>query len=144
MDLTQNKLKVVGNDSGNWGEVRLGGAEYTFPNPAPTPAFDSNQWAHWAMTGEYNAGSDDYTMRVYLNGVVIDWNGGTGTSFTVSNDTIDNDGALTIGSFFRDGGWAHQRFISLGMSTDPSTVPGEGWIDDFAMFNTACAKTWMR
>ena len=137
LDLSQNNLRVIGNDSDNFGQETLGGAGYTFPNPAPTPAFDSDQWAHWALTGVYDAGSGDYTVRVYLNGTLIDWNGAVGTSFTVAGDIIDNDGDLTIGSFFRDDSWAHQRFISGGMTPDGSTIPGEAWIDDFAMWDVA-------
>jgi hypothetical protein len=137
LNLTQNTVSVCGNDSDNYGQETLGGAAYTFPNPAPAPAFDSNQWAHWAITGEYDSATNHHTLRAYLNGMLINWNGPVTTSFTVSNDIIDNQGDLTIGAFWRDGGWSPQRFVSMGMTADGATIPGEGWIDDFAMWDVA-------
>jgi hypothetical protein len=137
LNLTQNFFALVTNKDGdNYGQDSLG-VKYTFP-AGTTPAYDSGTWAHWAITGQYNAGTDDYTMTIYLNGVAVDWDGATGTTFTVPNAIIDNPGDLTIGQFFRNGGWSAQRFISWGMTDGtPEMGSGKGWMDDFAMWDTA-------
>lgn len=136
LNLTQNNFALLANNSDNYGQTSLG-VRYTFP-AGTTPAYDSGKWAHWAITGQYNAGTDNYTMTVYLNGVAVDWDGTTGTTFTVPNAVIDNPGDLTIGSFWRNGGYSPQRFISFGMTDGtPGMGNGKGWMDDFAMWDTA-------
>jgi hypothetical protein len=137
LNLTQNYFAPVTNKDGdNYGQDSLG-VRFTFP-AGTTPAFDSGTWAHWAITGQYNAGTDNYTMKVYLNGVAVDWDGATGTTFTVPNDIIDNPGDLTIGGFWRNNGWSAQRFISWGMTDGtPEMGSGKAWIDDFAMWDVA-------
>jgi hypothetical protein len=131
LNLTQNHFDFMTNTDDNFGQASLG-ARFTFPS-GTTPAYDSGVWAHWAITGTYNAATNDYTIAIYLNGVAVDWDGATGTSFTVANDIIDNEGDLTIGSFWRNNGYATQRFISWNMTNDASN--GKGWMDDFAMWD---------
>jgi hypothetical protein len=137
LNLTQNAFAMVTNKDGdNYGQDSLG-VKYTFPT-GTTPAFDSGTWAHWAITGQYNAGTDNYTMTIYLNGVAVDWDGATGTTFTVPNAIIDNPGDLTIGQFFRNNGWSAQRFISWSMTDGtPEMGSGKAWMDDFAMWDVA-------
>ena len=132
LNLPQNHFDFLTNNTDNFGQTSLG---VRFTYPPGSQADDSAQWTHWAITGTFNAGSDDYTMAIYLNGVAVDWNGATGTTFTVPADTIDNDGDLTLGGFFRNDGWAHQRFISWNMSSGGAAIDGEGWMDDFAMWS---------
>ncbi len=137
LNLTQNYFALLTNKDGdNFGQEPLG-ARYTFP-PGTTPAYDSGTWAHWAIIGQYNASTDDYTMTIYLNGVAVDWDGPVGTTFTVPNAIIDNPGDLTIGGFWRNNGWSAQRFISWNMTDGtPEMGNGKGWMDDFAMFKRA-------
>jgi len=140
LNLTQNHFDLLTNNSDNFGQTSLG-ARFTFPS-GTTPAYDSGVWAHWAITGAYNAGSDDYSITVYLNGVAVDWNGATGTTLVVANDIIDNPGDLTIGSFYRNNGYATQRFISWNMMDgSPEQGNGKGWLDDFAMWDEVLNAT---
>ena len=134
LNLTQNRLSFLGNSDDNFGQSVLGGAIFTYPSGSP--ADDSDRWAHWAVTGAYDAGTDEYTVTVFLNGTAVDWNGAVGTSFPVPNEVIANDGDLTIGGFFRNNGVAHQRSISWNMRDSAAgQSDGEGWMDDFAMWD---------
>jgi len=133
LNLTQNNFDFLTNEDNNNCQTSLG-VKYTFP-AGTTPAYDSGTWAHWAITGQYNVGSHDYTMTIYLNGVAVDWDGATGTTFTVDADIIDNDGDLTIGGFWRNGGGSHQRYASWNMKN--AEDDGKAWIDDFAMWEEA-------
>ncbi len=133
LNLTQNAFSLLGNKDGdNYAQELLSGAKYTYPSGSD--ADDSGEWAHWAITGTYNAGTDDYTVTTYLNGTAMDWNGGAGTTVAIANDIIDNDGDLTLGGFFRDNGWSNQRSLSWAMrDTSIGQVDGKAWMDDFAM-----------
>ena len=79
-------------------------------------------WAHIVTVGTYNPGSDDISLKTFINGQHIAQLDGT-----VEDEVVDNNGFFTIGSFWRGGGVAFQRFLSWNT--------GQGWIDDLAMFN---------
>ena len=136
LELLQNKLKIQGNADGNLQDV-LSGAEYTYPTPTG-PGFDSGVWAHWALTFQYNQGTDDYTITTYQNGSKVDWNSAVGTTVDVAHDIINTTGHLTIGTFWRNNGVASQRTITHNMrDTSAGQVDSKGWMDDFAMMD-AC------
>jgi hypothetical protein len=132
LNLTQNFFGFLTNEDNNACATSLG-AKYTYPGGSS--ADDSGIWAHWAITGQYNADPHDYTMTIYLNGAAVDWDGATGTTFTVDADIIDNDGDLTIGGFWRNGSGSHQRYASWNMKNTEDD--GKAWIDDFAMWEEA-------
>ena len=133
LNLTQNAFSLLGNKDGdNYGQELLSGAKYTYPSGSD--ADDSGEWCHWAITGTYNPGTDDYTVTTYLNGTAVDWNGGAGTTVAIANDIIDNDGDLTLGGFWRNNGYSNQRSLSWAMRDQTAgQVDGKGWMDDFAM-----------
>jgi hypothetical protein len=85
--------------------------------------WDNDQWAHIVTVGTYNPGSDDVTLKTFINGQHF-----AGLDVTVEDEMIDNDGYLSLGSIWRtDGGglgWPHQRFLSWNTT--------EAFIDDFA------------
>jgi hypothetical protein len=85
--------------------------------------WDNNQWAHFVTVGTYNAGSDDVTLKTFINGQHF-----AGLDVTVQDELIDNNGYFSLGGIWRsDGGalgWPHQRFLSWNTT--------EGFIDDFA------------
>jgi len=88
--------------------------------------WDNGQWAHIVTVGTYNPGTDDVTLKTFINGQHF-----AGLDVTVEDEMISNNGYFSLGSIWRtDGGtpgWPHQRFISWNTT--------EGYIDDFARFD---------
>lgn len=88
--------------------------------------WDNGQWANIVTVGTYNPGSDDVTLKTFINGQHF-----AGLDVTVQDEMIDNNGYFSLGSIWRtDGGalgWPHQRFLSWNTT--------EGFIDDFARFD---------
>jgi len=99
----------------------------------PHESWDSGQWAHMALVGNYNGVADSYAMQLYVNGVHQ-----PAMDAAVSNDVIDNNGFMTVGAFYRDGAFAWQHWLSFNMYA-PGTTNGQGWIDDFGMLEHACS-----
>jgi hypothetical protein len=136
LNLTQNHFDLMANNSDNFGQTSLG-ARYTYPSNTPD---DSNQWAHRALVGVYDPGSDTYAITTYLNGTAVTWNGGV-TTVTVSNNIIDNPGNLTLGGFWRNNGNANQRCLSWNMLNPANgDTDGEGWLDDFALWESSLTE----
>jgi len=133
LNLTQNHFDVLGNkEDDNFGQEILDGGRYTYPTGSA--ADDSNQWCHWAVTGTYDGGSNNYEVIVYKNGQAVDWNGGQDTTLTISNDIIHNDGDLSLGCFYRNNDRAHQRSLHFNMRDQSAgQTDSKGWLDDFAM-----------
>jgi len=116
--LTQRNFFLAGNDSDNFGQETYKSTQHN--------AWDNNVWAHLVIVGTYSsndvAGTDGVELQTYVDGQHV-----AALDVTVEDEYLDNTGYLTIGSFWRNNGWPHQRFMSFNT--------GKGWIDDFAMFD---------
>ena len=108
LEYAQSQLRYESNSDG-YGQTVLKGMTHL--------NWDNNQWAHIVTVGTYNAGSDNVTLKTFINGQRI-----TGLDVTVEDELIDNQGYLTLGCFWRGGGYSWQRFLSWNTT--------EGYIDD--------------
>lgn len=84
---------------------------------------DNNRWVNIVTVGKFNPGANTVTLTTYTNGANF-----SGLSNTVSAAMLDNQGYLTVGGCWINGGSPWQRHFAWNC--------GDGWLDDFAMLNT--------
>ena len=98
-------------------------------------AWDSNEWAHFAMTATYDEPNNEYDIQVYANGTALT---GAFADLSLPEDVIETTGYMTLGSFWRGDSYPTQRILSWQMTSLPTDSNiGEAWIDEFAIFERA-------
>ncbi|MEM7394599.1 MAG: hypothetical protein AAF492_19870, partial [Verrucomicrobiota bacterium] len=130
MNFLRNRFFLVGNDNDGFGQEDFVGTFHS--------SWDSNRWAHVALVGDYQPATDSYDLTTYIDGQHL-----AGLDVTITNSIIDNDGFLTIGSFWRGTGYSAQRFHSWNAQSPTGTV-GKGWIDDMGVFERAVDEPAIR